>query len=89
MTNKCPGQDSRELTASLHPCPNCGAKVEMFSDEQRRRCHNCREMIFREQVPTCVAWCQAAKECLGPERYARAMEALGKPVEDEQRESTS
>ncbi len=87
--NKCPGQDSRELTASTHPCPNCGAKVEMFSDEQRRRCPGCRGMVFREHVPTCAAWCQAAEECLGPERYARAMEALGLADQDEQEESTS
>ena len=33
MTSKCPGQDLRNLRVSLHKCPNCGAEVEIFSDE--------------------------------------------------------
>ena len=32
-TGKCPGQDNQKLTVSLHPCPQCGYRVEMFSDE--------------------------------------------------------
>lgn len=76
MIKKCPGQDSRELTADFYPCPNCGTKVEMFSDEFRQRCPNCRTMVFTEETPTCIQWCKAAKECLGPERYRQAMERL-------------
>ncbi len=75
--NKCPGQDSRELTVSLHRCPNCGATVEIFSDEQRRRCTECKTMVFTQETPSCVQWCKAARECLGPERYEKVMEALG------------
>ncbi|MDP1992440.1 MAG: hypothetical protein Q8K00_15640 [Syntrophales bacterium] len=33
---KCPGQDAQKLTVSLHPCPQCGYRVEMFSDEFRK-----------------------------------------------------
>ena len=78
---KCPGQDSRNLTVGLHSCANCGAWVEVFSDEQRTRCPECGTMVFTEETPTCVQWCQAAKECLGPERYKKVMEALGRSVE--------
>lgn len=82
---KCPGQDSRELTISLHPCPNCGAMVEIFSDEQRRRCAECKTMVFAEETPSCIQWCQAARECLGPERYEEVMEVLGKSGEEAQK----
>ena len=76
MPNKCPGQDSRHLTVSLHPCPQCGKKVEMFSDEMRVRCPHCKAPVEKETVPTCIEWCKEAKQCLGPERWKKVMEAL-------------
>ena len=36
MHSKCPGQDSRNLRVALYKCPNCGADVEIFSDELKR-----------------------------------------------------
>ncbi|MBN1344690.1 MAG: phosphohydrolase [Phycisphaerae bacterium] len=78
MSTRCPGQDSRNLTAAFHRCPNCGAMVEIFSDEQRQRCPECKTMVFTEETPSCVQWCTAARDCLGPERYQRFMEALGR-----------
>jgi len=80
---KCPGQDSRDLKAAIHPCPKCRTPVEIFSDEQRRRCSNCGTMVFAEQTPNCVTWCKAARECLGPERYEEVIRLLknsGEPV---------
>ena len=65
----CPGKDMRRLTAAFYRCPNCGAEVEIFSDEFRRRCPHCHEVIEKESVPSCAEWCAAAKECLGEERY--------------------
>ena len=35
MYSKCPGQDMRKLRVDLYKCPNCGAEVEIFSDETR------------------------------------------------------
>ncbi len=87
--SRCPGQDFRRVTAEIHRCPECGEAVEIFSDEQRRRCPKCRTMVFVEETPSCVQWCTAAKECLGPERYAKVMAALGKSEEDEDEESES
>jgi DNA-directed RNA polymerase subunit RPC12/RpoP len=72
--NKCPGQDARNVTATTYPCPKCGASVEIFSDEQRRRCPKCKTMVFTQEAPTCAKWCKAAQECLGQERYYRMME---------------
>jgi hypothetical protein len=62
----------------MHPCPKCGEMVEIFSDEQRRRCPECKTMVFIEETPSCVQWCTAARECLGPDRYRKVMEALGR-----------
>lgn len=80
---KCPGQDRRDIKASLHPCPECGRMVEMFSDEMHARCRGCGVKVERESVPSCVQWCQAAKQCLGEERWKLVIEALGKPPKKE------
>jgi len=84
--NRCPGQDSRKRTVSVHRCPGCAEPVEIFSDEQRRRCPKCKTMVFTEETPSCIQWCQAARECLGPERYERVMRLLDEsPNEDRDR----
>ncbi len=69
MSGQCPGQDGRELKVSVHPCPNCGAEVEIFSDEFRAKCHVCGKYVCKESVPTCAEWCAKARECLGEERW--------------------
>ena len=66
---KCPGQDNRKLTASLHPCPRCGCRVEMFSDEQRVICPGCKTEVFRDTAPNCLQWCASARQCIGEERW--------------------
>ena len=76
MSGKCPGQDSRWVTAGLYKCPKCGEMVEMFSDEIKRRCPKCKTVIYKESVPSCIQWCQSAKECLGEERYKQLMEGV-------------
>lgn len=86
---RCPGQDLRRLTVSYHPCPKCGKLVEFFSDEMRLRCPQCKTVIYKKQVPSCFQWCKAARECLGPERYAELMGKLkeaGEETESDQDE---
>jgi hypothetical protein len=82
---KCPGQDLRFLTTEDLPCPNCGTLVELFSDEQKRKCHECGTRVARDAAPLCASWCSSAKSCLGEERYERlvAEKALEAPSEDE------
>jgi DNA-directed RNA polymerase subunit RPC12/RpoP len=70
---KCPGQDMRNLRVSVHKCPNCGAEVEIFSDEMRVRCPKCRQMVYKEKVPSCIDWCASARQCLGEERWRQLM----------------
>jgi len=73
MYTRCPGQDSRNLRVELHKCPNCGAEVEIFSDELKVRCHKCGSNVYREKTPSCIEWCAAARECLGEERWREVM----------------
>jgi DNA-directed RNA polymerase subunit RPC12/RpoP len=78
MQSKCPGQDFRNLTVSVHKCPKCGRDVEVFSDEMKAKCPKCKTVVEKENVPTCIEWCKEAKKCLGPERWQKVMEAIGK-----------
>jgi DNA-directed RNA polymerase subunit RPC12/RpoP len=73
MFSKCPGQDMRKLRVELFKCTECGAEVEIFSDETRIKCQKCGTMIFKEQLPTCIEWCSAARQCLGEERWTALM----------------
>jgi hypothetical protein len=80
--SRCPGQDSRKLTVSYHPCPNCKQPVEFFSDELRQRCTNCKTMVFKEQAPNCIQWCKAARECLGAEVFDRLADSMKEAPQD-------
>ena len=71
MYSKCPGQDMRKLRVKLFKCPDCGAEVEIFSDETREKCQKCGKMVLREQMPSCISWCPSARQCLGEERWAQ------------------
>lgn len=70
---RCPGSDMRNLRVSYHPCPKCGKPVEFFSDELRMRCPHCKTMVVREDSPSCIQYCHAAKDCLGPELFKMLM----------------
>ena len=76
----CPGQDIRKLTSAMFRCPGCGGDVEIFSDEFRGRCQNCKTIVEKDAVPNCASWCQAAKDCLGPVRYAEFLEKSSKAL---------
>ncbi len=71
----CAGSDTRNLTAFDVVCPKCGASIEFFSDEGRRKCHVCGTEVTRDVVPACAAHCASALSCLGPERYKQLLES--------------
>ena len=71
MTNKCPGQDPRNIKAETIECSQCGYEVEIFSDEVKIYCPKCKNLICRERLPSCVDWCKYARECVGEERYKK------------------
>jgi len=66
---KCPGRDTRFLRAGLHKCPQCGHKVEIFSDEVRVKCSKCKTYVYRDEIPSCIDWCKFAKNCIGKELW--------------------
>ena len=65
----CPGQN----TAFWRPgdifditCPNCGATVEFFKDDARRRCVGCGHIFPNPKLNEgCAKWCKFADKCLG------------------------
>ncbi|MBI2831507.1 MAG: hemerythrin domain-containing protein [Chloroflexi bacterium] len=68
----CPGSRViREPRPELYNCPGCGREVEIWTDELKATCRNCGNKVFREQQVSCIDWCPHAKECVGPEVYAR------------------
>ncbi len=75
MSYRCPGQFSQKIEAKVVECPNCGHLVEIFSDELRVLCPNCRKPVYQEAMPSCIDWCPAAEKCLGSERWRQIQEA--------------
>ena len=79
MKESCPG--SREIR-NPYPeeivCPYCHLRNEIWSDEPDMVCKGCSKTISRDMPPSCIEWCPAAKECLGPEKYERLMRARTK-----------
>jgi predicted Zn-ribbon and HTH transcriptional regulator len=69
MIFKCPGQDDRNLKAETIHCTECGYAIEIFSDEVKVRCPNCKRLACRERLPSCVDWCKFARECVGKEKW--------------------
>ncbi|MDP2181514.1 MAG: phosphohydrolase [Actinomycetota bacterium] len=68
-TASCPGSDGRYITTDDVRCPECATMVELFSDEQRRKCPKCGARVTRKVAPVCAAWCVSARTCLGAARY--------------------
>ena len=66
----CPGARLlRHPTPESFPCPNCGAEVEIWTDEFKRACPKCRKMVLRPGGMSCLDWCRQAKECIGEATY--------------------
>lgn len=59
----CPGQDMRFLRIEELACPQCGYRVEFFSDERARKCPQCATRVDRARETNCADWCPAAGSC--------------------------
>jgi HD superfamily phosphodiesterase/predicted RNA-binding Zn-ribbon protein involved in translation (DUF1610 family) len=69
VMNKCPGQDPKNIESKSIKCPSCGYAMEIFSDEVKAKCPQCKNITYAERMPSCVDWCKSAKECVGEEYY--------------------
>src|SRR5512143_2154340 len=65
---KCPGQDTRYWKPDdifVTECPKCGAEIEFFKDDTRRRCAWCGHMFYNPKIELgCAEWCQYAEKCV-------------------------
>jgi hypothetical protein len=68
------------------PCGKCGAMVEFFKDDARRKCKSCGTTVSNPKLNLgCALWCEHAKECLGydpREKLAQAGGAGGESLEE-------
>jgi hypothetical protein len=65
---KCPGQDTRFWKPDdifTVECPKCGAEIEFFKDDTRRRCAWCGHLFYNPKIELgCAEWCQFADKCV-------------------------
>jgi hypothetical protein len=65
---KCPGQDTRFWKSDdifTVECPKCGAEIEFFKDDTRRRCAWCGHLFYNPKIEMgCAEWCQYADKCV-------------------------
>jgi HD superfamily phosphodiesterase len=65
----CPGQDKRFWKPGdifEAPCPHCGATIEFWKDDARRRCRVCGRPAPNPRFDMgCAKWCKFAAACLG------------------------
>jgi hemerythrin-like domain-containing protein len=77
LDKSCPGSRTiRNPIPESIPCPNCGREVEIWTDELKATCPNCKNKVLRERQASCIDWCPYAKECVGPEVYERLKPGL-------------
>ena len=66
---QCPGQDKRFWKPDdvfEAPCPHCGATLEFWKDDPRRRCPSCGRTALNPRFTLgCAEWCRYAEACLG------------------------
>lgn len=75
MNFECPGiQKIKQPEPEEIKCPYCGKDLEIWTDEIKVNCPNCKKEILRLQAATCLDWCKYAKECVGDEIYKKYME---------------
>src|SRR3989304_66974 len=68
--SSCPGSKAiKNPTPELQTCPNCGADVEIWTNELSYPCSTCVARVNREQPPSCIDWCPYVQECIGPAVY--------------------
>lgn len=69
MFSRCPGAANlRTPTLTIRRCPQCGAEVEIFSNDIKVKCGTCGFVIYND-LNSCVKWCRYAESCVGPELY--------------------
>jgi hypothetical protein len=77
MLAHCPGAANvRTPTIKLKKCPQCGAEVEVFSNEIKTACRGCGFTVYND-IESCIQWCTYARECVGDEMYESLVKKKG------------
>ncbi|MCL5264929.1 MAG: phosphohydrolase [Chloroflexi bacterium] len=68
----CPGSTTiKSPVPEYIECPWCKGEVEIWSDEIKTTCPNCKATVFKNKAPSCIDWCKHAEECIGTEAFKR------------------
>jgi len=72
---RCPGSSAfSQPKIELVPCTQCGADVEVWSDEPDGKCLACGCSVTRTSTQSCLDWCKYASDCLGDEKYKKYLD---------------
>jgi hypothetical protein len=83
MHTVCPGAKLiRQPKPEMFDCPNCGAEVEIWTDELKGTCTRCKTVVLRYQDQSCLEWCKLAATCVGQEAYDNFMQNRTQMMKD-------
>lgn len=73
--SNCPGsQNFRQPKPDIVKCSSCSSEVEIWTDEIKAICPNCKKTVLRKSGPSCFDWCKYVKECAGQQVYDKYMQ---------------
>jgi hypothetical protein len=74
MLDHCPGAANlRTPKITMKKCPQCGAEVEVFSNDVSVKCSGGGFVVYND-IESCIQWCRHAKECVSEEMYRKLIE---------------
>jgi HD superfamily phosphodiesterase len=83
MHTICPGSKLiRQPKPEMFDCPNCGAEVEIWTDEVKGTCPRCKTVVMRYQDQSCLEWCKLARNCVGEAAYNNFMANRTQTIKD-------
>jgi HD superfamily phosphohydrolase YqeK len=90
MHTICPGARAiRQPKPEMFDCPKCGSEVEIWTDELKGVCLNCKTVVMRYQDQSCLEWCKLAKNCVGEKAYTNFMKNRSQTIKDKLLEDVS
>jgi len=72
MNKFCPGSIAiKTPMPETVECSRCHGEVEIWTDEIKTVCPNCKSTVFKDRLPSCVDWCKFAEKCVGADVLKR------------------
>jgi len=86
---KCPGsQKFSQPQPEIVECSFCGAEMEIWTDEAKAKCPQCKKTVVRQRGATCLDWCKYAKVCVGGKAYEQYLKTKRKGKGHAKKKST-